>query len=73
MMEKKKKIVNAYLNLFNQLKDIGLSSVVLDEGAVGVGSSYISDSLFCVLKDNCKQIRYGNIFEWFFWELSRIS
>ena len=48
---KKEKIVNAYLNLFNQLKDIGISSVVLDEGAVGVGNSYISDTLFYVLKD----------------------
>ena len=47
---KKDKVLNAYLNLFAQLKDLGLTEILIDEGSLGVGSHGFSQDTFDVFK-----------------------
>jgi 5-methyltetrahydropteroyltriglutamate--homocysteine methyltransferase len=47
---KKDKVLNAYLNLFTQLKDLGLTEILIDEGSLGVGSHSFSKDTFDVFK-----------------------
>jgi len=44
--EQGSKIVNAYLDLINQIKEIGVSEIMLDEGAVAVGKHFVKNSHF---------------------------
>ena len=44
------KIVNAYLELFSMLEEIGFKEVLLDEGCVGVGKHMVEDDAFSSLK-----------------------
>tara|TARA_B100000131_G_scaffold70215_1_gene66489 strand:- start:12378 stop:14645 length:2268 start_codon:yes stop_codon:yes gene_type:complete len=49
--EQGSKIVNAYLDLINQIKEIGVSEIMLDEGAVAVGKHFVKNSHFESLID----------------------
>ena len=49
--EQASKIVNAYLDLINQIKEIGVSEIMLDEGAVAVGKHFVKNSHFESLID----------------------
>ncbi len=44
--EQASKIVNAYLDLTNQINEIGVSEIMLDEGAVAVGKHFVKNSHF---------------------------
>ncbi len=45
------KLVNAYLDLINQINELGLTEVILDEGAVAVGEHFVEQSHFACLID----------------------
>ena len=45
---KAEKLLNAYLSLFDQLKDLGLTEILIDEGSLGVGSHSFSKDTFDV-------------------------
>ena len=45
---KAEKLLNAYLSLFDQLKDLGLTEILIDEGSLGVGSDSFSKDTFDV-------------------------
>ena len=49
--EQASKIVNAYLDLINQINEIGVSEIMLDEGAVAVGKHFVKNSHFESLID----------------------
>ena len=49
--EQASKLVNAYLDLLNQINDLGVTEVMLDEGAVAVGEHYVEKSHFKCLID----------------------
>ena len=49
--EQASKIVNAYLELINQINEIGVSEIMLDEGAVAVGKHFVKNSHFESLID----------------------
>jgi len=48
---KKQKIEDTYLKFFQLIQGEGVDSVMIDEGALGVGASYVSDNLFEILKN----------------------
>ncbi len=48
---KKEKIEGTYLKFFQLIQEEGVESVMIDEGALGIGASYVSDSLFQLLKN----------------------
>ena len=49
--EQGSKIVNAYLDLIDQINEIGVSEIMLDEGAVAVGKHFVKNSHFESLID----------------------
>ena len=48
---KAEKLLNAYLSLFDQLKDLGLTEILIDEGSLGVGSHSFSKDIFDVFSN----------------------
>ena len=48
---KAEKLLNAYLSLFEQLKDLGLTEILIDEGSLGVGSHSFSKDTFDVFSN----------------------
>ena len=48
---KAEKLLNAYLSLFDQLKDLGLTEILIDEGSLGVGSHSFSKDTFDVFSN----------------------
>ena len=48
---KAEKLLNAYLSLFNQLKDLGLTEILIDEGSLGVGNHSFSKDTFDVFSN----------------------
>ena len=48
---KAEKLLNAYLSLFEQLKDLGLTEILIDEGSLGVGSHSFSKETFDVFSN----------------------
>ena len=48
---KAEKLLNAYLSLFDQLKDLGLNEILIDEGSLGVGSHSFSKDTFDVFSN----------------------
>ena len=48
---KAEKLSNAYLSLFDQLKDLGLTEILIDEGSLGVGSHSFSKDTFDVFSN----------------------
>ena len=48
---KAEKLLNAYLSLFDQLKDLGITEILIDEGSLGVGSHSFSKDTFDVLSN----------------------
>ena len=48
---KAEKLLNAYLSLFDQLKDLGLTEILIDEGSLGVGSHSFSNDTFDVFSN----------------------
>jgi len=48
---KAEKLLNAYLSLFDQLKDLGITEILIDEGSLGVGSHSFSKDTFDVFSN----------------------
>ena len=48
---KAEKLLNAYLSLFDQLKDLGLAEILIDEGSLCVGSHSFSKDTFDVFSN----------------------
>ena len=48
---KAEKLLNAYLSLFDQLNDLGLTEILIDEGSLGVGSHSFSKDTFDVFSN----------------------
>ena len=49
--EQSSKLVNAYLDFINQINQLGVTEVMLDEGAVAVGEHFVEKSHFSCLID----------------------
>jgi len=48
---KAEKLLNAYLSLFDQLKDLGITEILIDEGSLGVGRHSFSKDTFDVFSN----------------------
>ena len=48
---KAEKLLNAYLSLFDQLKDLGITEILIDEGSLGVGNHSFSKDTFDVFSN----------------------
>ena len=48
---KAEKLLNAYLSLFDQLNDLGITEILIDEGSLGVGSHSFSKDTFDVFSN----------------------
>ena len=48
---KAEKLLNAYLSLFDQLKNLGITEILIDEGSLGVGSHSFSKDTFDVFSN----------------------
>ena len=63
---KKTKLVDAYIELFNDFKDLGCTEVMLDEGAVSIGNHFVTqshfDSLISIAKRSDLDIRLNGYF-----------
>ena len=63
---KKTKLVDAYIELFNDFKDLGCTEVMLDEGAVSIGNHFVTqshfDSLISIAKRSDLDIRINGYF-----------
>ena len=49
--EQSSKLANSYLDLINQISELGVTEVMLDEGAVAVGGHFVEKSHFSCLID----------------------
>ena len=63
---KKTKLVDAYIELFNDFKDLGCTEVMLDEGAISIGNHFVTqshfDSLISIAKRSDLDIRINGYF-----------